>query len=259
TVSTPNISPAGGSFTSSQQVTLGTATAGAEIRYTTDGSEPGAASALYAGAFTVSSSTTIKAKGFKSGAVPSGTAVALFTITAPGGGGGSGANKAVFVGSDTGTRGNWRGVYGSEGYIINGKVPSYPGYAQVTVAGKQDWVWNDLTSDGRGLLYPEDSSKRIASCWYGDSFTVDLNFTDGLTHRVSAYFCDWDASGRSQTIEVLDGSTGAVLWSQTLSGFLRGQYSTWDLKGSIKIRLNKLSGFNAVVNGLFFQPAPAQL
>ena len=54
-------------------VALATTSAGAEIRYTLDGSEPTEASALYAAPVPVDRSLTLKAKGFKPGAAPSRT------------------------------------------------------------------------------------------------------------------------------------------------------------------------------------------
>lgn len=60
-------------FTEPIAVALATTTAGAEIRYTLDGSEPTQASTLYTAPVRVDRSLTIKAKGFKSGAAPSRT------------------------------------------------------------------------------------------------------------------------------------------------------------------------------------------
>ena len=61
TVAVPTIDINGGSFTDgSQLVHLTSATPGAAIRYTTDGSTPTAASTLYSGAIAVSSSLTLK-------------------------------------------------------------------------------------------------------------------------------------------------------------------------------------------------------
>ena len=60
-------------FTEPVAVALATTTAGAEIRYTLDGSEPDETSALYAGPVVVDRSLTLKARGFKPGAAPSRT------------------------------------------------------------------------------------------------------------------------------------------------------------------------------------------
>jgi hypothetical protein len=82
-VATPTISPAGGTYTSPQSVSLSCGTFGATIRYTTNGSEPTSSSTQYSSWIIVSSTTTIKAKAFKSGMTESYTASATYTINAP--------------------------------------------------------------------------------------------------------------------------------------------------------------------------------
>ncbi len=77
----PTFSPAAATFiTDSVDVTLACATAGATIRYTLDGSEPTSSSAAYSAPITISGTTTIKAKAFKSGYVASDTVSATYTI-----------------------------------------------------------------------------------------------------------------------------------------------------------------------------------
>ncbi|MEW2521640.1 chitobiase/beta-hexosaminidase C-terminal domain-containing protein [Actinacidiphila alni] len=80
TVATPSFSPAGGTFSSAQTVTISDATSGASIRYTLDGSAPTASSTLYSAPLTISSSTTVKAIGIKSGSANSAVATASYTI-----------------------------------------------------------------------------------------------------------------------------------------------------------------------------------
>ncbi|HYE86931.1 MAG TPA: carboxypeptidase regulatory-like domain-containing protein, partial [Vicinamibacterales bacterium] len=62
-----------------QSYTLNSSTAGATIHYTLDGSEPTTSSPVYSGAFLVSTQTTVKARGFRTGFTP--TAVFSRTIT----------------------------------------------------------------------------------------------------------------------------------------------------------------------------------
>ncbi len=75
------ISPNGGTFTSSTQVALLCSTSEATIRYTTDGATPSSNSTQFTGAFTVSSSCIVKARGFKIDYTESDEASANFTIT----------------------------------------------------------------------------------------------------------------------------------------------------------------------------------
>ena len=83
TVATPVISPNGGSYSGSVPVTMQTATSGASIYYTTNGSTPTQSSTLYTGTMTLTNSATVKAKAFKSGSNASAEASASFTVTQP--------------------------------------------------------------------------------------------------------------------------------------------------------------------------------
>jgi hypothetical protein len=80
-VSTPQITPSGGTFSGSVQVTLACATSGAGVYYTTNGSTPTAASTPYTAPFTLTGSATVKAIGIKSGCDSSDVASAAFTIS----------------------------------------------------------------------------------------------------------------------------------------------------------------------------------
>lgn len=78
----PTFSPEAGTFTAAQDVTISTTTDGAEIYYTTDGSEPTTSSSKYSAAIPVNSSTTIKAIAVKN-ELSSSVAEATYTIEIP--------------------------------------------------------------------------------------------------------------------------------------------------------------------------------
>lgn len=86
----PIFSPAIGSYTTAQSVTLSTPTPGASIHYTTDGSTPTASSTLYSNAITVSVTETIKALAVASGYSNSSISAGTYTISSPNSGGGGG-------------------------------------------------------------------------------------------------------------------------------------------------------------------------
>jgi hypothetical protein len=76
----PTFAPAPGIYTSAQRVTLASATTGAPIYYTTNGSLPTTSSAKYTNPISVSASTVITAIAVGSGYAPSSPVAAGYTI-----------------------------------------------------------------------------------------------------------------------------------------------------------------------------------
>ena len=151
TVATPTFSPAAPlTFTTdTQSVTISCATAGATIRYTTNGSEPTASSQQYTGAITLNATATVKAKAFitfSGTTFESTTASATYTL----------ADRATATGSFT------------------------SGYRSGSVS---------LTSeiDGATIYYTTDgSTPTTSSTVYNGSFVFDENNRTG-TIRAVAY------------------------------------------------------------------------
>lgn len=76
---TPSFSPAGGTYSAAQNVTI-TSTEGATIYYTTNGDEPTTSSSVYSSPIAVSANTTIKAYAVKSGMTDSEVGTAVYNI-----------------------------------------------------------------------------------------------------------------------------------------------------------------------------------
>ena len=163
--------------------------------------------------------------------------------------------ETSFVGADSSTRGTWKGVYGDDGYVIVGDATNTPSHATLSVSGHKpsvsQWSWKRSTTDARGLQ-KATASDRLAVTWYGDEFFIDVAFNDGESHKVSLYGVDWDSTTRSQRIDVIDPATGEVIDSRTMSSFHDGAYLTWEIRGSVRFRITKLAGANAVIGGVFF-------
>ena len=165
--------------------------------------------------------------------------------------------SASYIKTDALTKGNWKGVYGSEGANVIGNASNYPSYATVVHSGHSSYTWAAFTPSEAALL-KLSTNERIASCWYSSgSFTIDVNISDGQSHSLALYALDWGGGGtRSEKVEIFDATTGALLDTHTVASFEQGKYLVWDVRGHVRLKVtNAPSSANAVVSGLFFGPA----
>ena len=126
TAARPTITPNGGSFSSSVQVSLKSATSGSTIYYTTNGSTPSAGSTRYTGPFTLTATATVRAFALASGYNNSAVASATFTKSTSGGGGTGGGTPTG--GSQQSYGGSPRSVPGTieaEDYDTGGEGAAY--------------------------------------------------------------------------------------------------------------------------------------
>jgi len=172
----------------------------------------------------------------------------------------SAAASAIFTKMDAVPHGNWRGVYGGDGYAVSNDSQNVPSYATYGVQDQSSWTWANGTSDPRALQCASCAG-RIAATWYSTStFNFDINLTDGNTHQIALYAMDWDTymGGRAETIQVADANSNAVLDTRSISGFSGGVYLVWNVSGHVRISTTVNTG-NAVISGVFFgSPAPVQ-
>jgi subtilisin family serine protease len=79
-VATPTFSQPAGTYIGSVTVSISCTTSGATIRYTTDGTDPTSSSTQYTGPLTLTTTTTLKARAFKTGMTDSEVASVIYTV-----------------------------------------------------------------------------------------------------------------------------------------------------------------------------------
>jgi len=169
--------------------------------------------------------------------------------------GGAPGPTVTFVGTDTTTQGTWKTTYGTQGYLVVNDGTSLPAGASVTPAGQQAWTWAASTLE-LPALQKVAAADRIAATWYGTTFTVDVAPGDAQAHRLSLYFLDYGGTDRRLLIEVLHPTTSAILDSRVIQNFGGGLYLTWQITGTVRIRVTLQAGPNAVLSGLFLDATP---
>ena len=84
---------------------------------------------------------------------------------------------------------------------------------------------------------------------------MDVNLTDGQQHGLELYFVDWVSTSRAEQVQISNAATGAVLNTQTISSFHSGLYLDYAVSGNILITFTRQGWGNAVLSGLFLDPA----
>jgi len=149
----PIASPAGGTYTLTQTVSISDSTPQATIYYTVDGSDPTTSSPVYTSPINVSQPTTVKAIASARGYSNSNIAAATYTITTGGGG-------SLNYGG---------GFTSSSGLVLNGPV----------------------TLEGTRLRLTDGNSGETSSFWYSTPVNVQAftqDFTFQLTNAVADGF-----------------------------------------------------------------------
>lgn len=165
---------------------------------------------------------------------------------------------AFYARTDLLDQGTWQGVFGGEGNVIAGDSATNPSYVTPSFTRATPSTWSGASTSDAKLLQDPAGGTHSTSYWSSSTnFVVDLNITGGLAHQVTFYMIDWDNSGRSQQVDVRNGTTGALLNTATFSSFSQGQYITFTLSGHVQVVFTNLAGSTktAVLSGILFDSA----
>jgi hypothetical protein len=171
------------------------------------------------------------------------------------------------VSEDSVTSGNWVGTYGTKGYLIcdfggknlhRTKMPDFAESVEVKCAENfRDWgsgIVSVNASDGRALISDKmGEEKRSVGILNAITTTIEINCKDQSEYKLSLYFTDWKHENLSSVIEVFDLNTKKILMPDYfISNYQNGKYINLQLNQSVRIRIQRVSGENTSLGGVFF-------
>jgi len=214
TAATPVISPDGGTFTTAQSVTIGSATNSSTIYYTVDGSTPTTTSTQYSGPITVSTDTTVKAIATAPGYTASTVSSATFTFAnqvpaptfSPAGGTYMNAQSVTLSDSDA----NAKIYYTTDGTTPSSSSTAYTAAIQVSASETIKAIAID----------PALADSNVAAADYViQSGAVSINFANGFTSAAGLTLTGSTAISNSQ-MALTNGGTnqaGSFFWNAPIN------------------------------------------
>jgi hypothetical protein len=163
-------------------------------------------------------------------------------------------SSAEFNGANTAIQGAWENHYGTAGYMIANGPSSTPTIATMSVNGASTYTWAAQTPDPRALQTNPQATEGIASAYTqfpSTSFKFNVDSPTSVNETLTLYLLDWDREGRVETITITDLATGAVLDTETASGFQAGTYLSWQISGDVVVNVTPSGTSTPVVSGVF--------
>jgi len=147
--------------------------------------------------------------------------------------------KVTLQNQDTKTKGNWQGVYGTQGYILPQIDPIVPVWAQYLLADADIDV-NEITTISACLPQMPNSpdQRSTASFSRNKHFDIHIIASGDNARKVSLYFLDANNNGYTNgTVQLINGQTSETIHTHAITNVDKGAYYTYQLSGYIIFRI----------------------
>ncbi|MDR3559044.1 MAG: chitobiase/beta-hexosaminidase C-terminal domain-containing protein, partial [Candidatus Pacebacteria bacterium] len=192
-VATPVADPAGDTYSSTQSVNLSSATNGATIHYTVDGTDPSASSPVYSSAIGVSYSLTIKAIAMKSGMADSAVMSEDYIIGSSGNSSSSSSSKSTDISKPKLRIGSTKESIKNKTIYAGAHTFSFEGQSDALVRGevkvyKNGRHYKTVSADSHGSwgakINISNDGNYDFKLYYYDADSNDLGHSDKFTVKV---------------------------------------------------------------------------
>jgi hypothetical protein len=197
---TPTFTPAAGTYTSVQTVTIADSTPGATIYYTTDGTTPTPTSTKYTGAITVSQTETVNAIAVVSGLSNSSVGSAVYTLNLP-------LTQTPVISVASGTYTSVQTVKISDS-TLGSKI-------YYTTDGSTPTTSSTLYKSPLSVSASETLNAVAVATGYASSAVATANYTINLTVDAPTFAPAAGTFTTIQKVTLADTTTGATIYYTT--------------------------------------------
>lgn len=157
-------------------------------------------------------------------------------------------------GLDSETVGDWKGVYGTEAYLLPAAENTFSEGCLLQVLQGNGVFLQNNSRNSSALEY--GNTRIISRLEHPEEIWLEFSTDDFLKHLVSLYFLDTKESGFTYDISIIGPEDSSILGEWRVPIGARGIYSSFAFQGRIKVRIRNPAGW-ATVNGIFCDPVPA--
>ena len=118
----------------------------------------------------------------------------------------------------------------------------------------QRYTWTTTSSDIRASRARQQQPRRRL-LGFRHQLHDRLNLNDGQAHDIALYALDWTNYGRAEQIQISSAGSGTILDTRSISSFSGRGLSPVEDHRQRDHHGHTASGPNAIINGLFFDPA----
>ena len=168
---------------------------------------------------------------------------------------------------DSVTHGNWKGKYGSKGYIlcnydsVKGDIKKLPDFiAGIDFKLNGNVAISGLTDDFRALVQvgENETYRKLGAVITKDpsaclqTMTIDIRCLKDQPYKIALYMVDWERDARRSALEIFDLNSKELLMPvQLIKDYQKGKYVLITVDRSIRLRINQVRGRNAALSALF--------